>query len=584
MYEQPWVFILSNKNTIAFAIAFIAIIFLAAAMRLPQLELRPVHGDEANQAMKTGILLEKGEYAYDPHEHHGPTLYYFTLPVMWISGVSSFAESSITHYRIVTVIFGLLTILLLWPMRQALGNWAVFWSALLLAVSHVMTYYSRYYIQEMLFVCFIQAAFAAGWRLYNKPSILWAILFGISLGLVHATKETSLFVALSMAAGILLVIGYSRIRDKAAFKEQLKDLFARKTALYFFITCAAALLVSFTLFSSFFTHWRGPLDSLLTYTHYLTRAEGAGSAAMHDKPWYYYLVLLAYTYKQAGPRWTEAFTLLLALVGLGTALWPRIAVGEEQARAQQFRRFLAFYAVIILILYSAVPYKTPWNLLVFYHAAALLAGIGASAIVRVGRWHIAHLVVAGATLLLSALLSALISYILLYNSCIGESIAKVTTNIGKITVQVLLCLLLLAGTAHMGYQSYQGNFIYPADARNPYVYAHPSTAIRRIITRIEDITAVADESYALHINIIRPDGDYWPLPWYLRKHIKVGWWRRMPDHPDAAIILASPELHDLLQERLKDDYMVEFHALRPGFLLHAYIRRDLWNAFMQTRQ
>jgi predicted membrane-bound mannosyltransferase len=331
------------------------------------------------------------------------------------------------------------------------------------------------------------------------------------------------------------------------------------------------LLVSFTLFSSFFTHWRGPLDSFLTYTHYLTRAEGAGSAAMHDKPWYYYLVLLAYTYRQAGPRWTEAFTLLLALIGLGVVLWPRITVDEEHARAQQFRRFLAFYAVLILVLYSAVPYKTPWNLLVFYHAAALLAGIGASAVLYTGRWYFMQL----------GLVIALLAGNFLILGGIG---ANAIAHVGRRTVQVLLCLLLLVGTAHMGYQSYQGNFIYPADARNPYVYAHPSTAIRRIITRIEDITAVADESYALHINIIRPDGDYWPLPWYLRKYTKVGWWRGMPDHPDAAIILASPELHDLLQERLKDDYMVEFHALRPGFLLHAYIRRDLWNAFMQTRQ
>lgn len=531
---------MQNKKHIVLTIAFIAILCIAAAMRFPQLELRPVHGDEANQAMKTGMLLEKGEYKYDPHEHHGPTLYYFTLPILWINGVSSFAESTITQYRLVAVFFGLLAIVLLWLLRDALGPWAMIWAALLLTVSHVMTYYSRYYIQEMLLVCFTQAALATGWRLYKKPSLLWAVPFGVSLGLIHATKETSAFIAFSIIVAATLAIGYARLRDGAPVKEQISGLWNAGAAKYMAIACAAALLVSITLFSSFFTNWQGPLDSLLTYTHYLTRAEGEGSTAVHDKPWYYYLVLLTYTYRQAGPRWTEAFTLLLAVVGVAASLWPSARTLEAgQKQAVMFRRFLAFYALLIVTLYTIVPYKTPWNLLVFYHAAALLAGIGASAIVRLGRWR---------------------------------------------SLQATLCLLLLAGAAHMGHQSYQGNFIYPADTRNPYVYAHPSTAIRRIITRIEDITAVADKSNALHINIIRPDGDYWPLPWYLRKHAKVGWWRSIPEKPDAAIILASPQLYEILQERLQDDYLVEFHALRPGFLLHAYIRRDLWDAFMQTRQ
>jgi len=314
---------------------------------------------------------------------------------------------------------------------------------------------------------------------------------------------------------------------------------------------------------------------LLTYTSYITRAEGAGSAAAHDKPWYYYLALLTYTYRQAGPRWTEALTLLLALVGAVASLWPStrtLEAGQNlEKQALIFKRFLTFYALLILLLFTIVPYKTPWNLLVFYHAAALLAGIGASAILYTGRWYFMQL----------GLVMALLAGNFLLLGGIG---ANAIAHIGCRTVQGLLCLLLLAGVAHIGYQSYQGNFIYPADTRNPYVYAHPSTSLRRLTTRIDDIAAIAPESTNLHINVIRPDGDYWPLPWYLRKYTKVGWWRNIPEKPDAAIILAAPELYDVLQERLHDDYLVEFHALRPGMLLHAYIRRDLWDAFMQTRQ
>ena len=82
----PW-------HTALVLVCFLLILCLAAAFRVPRLTLRPVHGDEANQAVKTGILFDTGEYRYDPHEHHGPTLYYLTLPVLYFCGVSSFEDS-----------------------------------------------------------------------------------------------------------------------------------------------------------------------------------------------------------------------------------------------------------------------------------------------------------------------------------------------------------------------------------------------------------------------------------------------------------------------------------------------------------
>jgi len=55
--------------------AVVAIALTAAlALRLARLDVRPMHHDEANQAVKFGTLLEHGEYRYDAHDHHGPTL------------------------------------------------------------------------------------------------------------------------------------------------------------------------------------------------------------------------------------------------------------------------------------------------------------------------------------------------------------------------------------------------------------------------------------------------------------------------------------------------------------------------------
>ena len=50
-----------------------------------------MHAAEANQAVKFGGLLERGEYRFDPRDHHGPSLYYLTLPAARVAGAGSLA-------------------------------------------------------------------------------------------------------------------------------------------------------------------------------------------------------------------------------------------------------------------------------------------------------------------------------------------------------------------------------------------------------------------------------------------------------------------------------------------------------------
>ena len=69
-----------NRATLLCGACILAVAVGALAIRLPRLTFRPMHPDEANQAYKTGELLDTGAYAYDPTAHHGPTLYYLTLP------------------------------------------------------------------------------------------------------------------------------------------------------------------------------------------------------------------------------------------------------------------------------------------------------------------------------------------------------------------------------------------------------------------------------------------------------------------------------------------------------------------------
>ena len=55
----------------------------ALALRSPSLDQRPMHNDEAVNAIKFGQLWTQGSYQSDPNEYHGPSL--FTL--RWPSAV-----------------------------------------------------------------------------------------------------------------------------------------------------------------------------------------------------------------------------------------------------------------------------------------------------------------------------------------------------------------------------------------------------------------------------------------------------------------------------------------------------------------
>ena len=125
--------------TAVLLLAIVAALFL----RCPQLGNRPLHNDEGVNAVKLAALWEKGDYKYDPHEYHGPTLHYFSLPVLWFGPARNSSELSVVELRVVTVAFGVGLILLLFLLKDGLGRGGTIWTAILLATSPVMVFYSR---------------------------------------------------------------------------------------------------------------------------------------------------------------------------------------------------------------------------------------------------------------------------------------------------------------------------------------------------------------------------------------------------------------------------------------------------------
>ena len=57
--------------------ASVSILFVAAFLRLYDLNLVPLHHDEGVNGNFLVRLVREGVYHYDPANYHGPTLYYF---------------------------------------------------------------------------------------------------------------------------------------------------------------------------------------------------------------------------------------------------------------------------------------------------------------------------------------------------------------------------------------------------------------------------------------------------------------------------------------------------------------------------
>ncbi|MDH7570022.1 MAG: phospholipid carrier-dependent glycosyltransferase, partial [Armatimonadota bacterium] len=174
------------RRGVLFPVLLLLVAAGALALRLPRLGDRPMHGDEAVHAARFQQLWEEHAYAYDPNEFHGPTLYYATLPIVWVQGAHRLGETTESTFRLVPVLFGAGLIGLLWLLADALGRRAVLLAGVLTALSPAMLFYSRYYIQEMLLVFFTFGAIAAGWRYAWSRRLGWALLAGACLGLMHA--------------------------------------------------------------------------------------------------------------------------------------------------------------------------------------------------------------------------------------------------------------------------------------------------------------------------------------------------------------------------------------------------------------
>jgi uncharacterized protein (TIGR03663 family) len=512
----------------AFRVLLWCVVLGALLFRTVRLDIRPMHHDEANQALKFGDLLERGEYRYDPKDHHGPSLYYLTLPVARVLAGKSLAAASETTLRLVPALFGTGILLLFLLFAGGLSRETVVCAALLAAISPALTYYSRFYIQETLLVFFLTGLIAAGWKYLQTRSGWWAAAAGFAAGMMYATKETSVILFGALAAAAVI--------DRFLRPKTLKSAFWKlpMVCLHLAFFLAAAFVSAWLLFTSFLKNPKGLADSVLAFGTYISRA---GESGIHAQPWSYYLRTLLYSRFGHGPVWSEAFIVALAIAG------SIFAFAREPGKDGHPRlvRFLFFFTVLAAAAYSLIPYKTPWNVLPFYLGLVLLAGNGAGMLWRAGKF---------------------------------------------LVVKAIILAVMLPGLLNLARQDYRANFVDFANPTNPYVYAQTSLDFLKLARAVEGIAAGHPEHERMLIKVVAPPDETWPLPWYLRRFGRVGYWTDLAqagDLRDAPVVITSAAFSEEAGRNLDGGHQSAFYGLRPEVVLSLYVRQDLWDDYVRGR-
>jgi predicted membrane-bound mannosyltransferase len=266
---------------------------------------------------------------------------------------------------------------------------------------------------------------------------------------------------------------------------------------------AVFVLLSVMLFTWFGSNWNALPALLHAAPRLLARAGGEG----HQKPFWYFARLL-------GGGWSGG--LISALASIGLVLTPK-------KRDPSPYGFLAFYAIVLVVIHSAIPYKTPWLALNFWLPISLFAGLAIKSLWRMP----------------------------------AKSLAL------RIAIPTICVLLGVVAAVLIAHDTYQRVFVHPAEEANPYAYAQTSEDLLGLPGTIELVmrqNAIA----APRIAVIASDP--WPLPWYLRKFSEVGFWQPGQQVGRADFYITSTEAGNQYGDQLQG-FLPEFFGVRPGVLV-----------------
>ncbi|MGY8696456.1 MAG: glycosyltransferase family 39 protein, partial [Verrucomicrobiia bacterium] len=340
----------SKTKTYLFAAVGIAVIAAGVFLRFQNANERILHSDEAVQAYQLWELMDTGRYKYDPIDKHGPLLYYSSLVLNKVAGIDA-SELSQTNVRLasITASAGLLYLILFG--RRKRDSVALI-AAALFALSPLPVIYGAYFVQEALFTLLGFLALYTFREYWKNPTCMRAGRFGFWAAALFATKETAIIHLFAIFIATLAIqekpFTFSDWKDRASLKPVAVSIGIFFAVWIFFFTAALSDFSQLT-------------DSFKAFINYADRSQGQG----HEKSMGYYFSLF-WPQTNEGVRWGEAPFLVIAFIGLGL-----LALNRDE-RSLHYR-LSVFYGFTCFLVYTLIPYKTPWLMLSSYVSFAYAA-------------------------------------------------------------------------------------------------------------------------------------------------------------------------------------------------------------------
>jgi len=493
-------------------LAWIGVIVTAAFLRFDDLSERPMHADEATGARIMAKRMEGEGGEFNPKHYHGPLLADLTMPVCLLRGESTWKDLSKLSLRIVTATAGLLLILVPLMWRRRIGDVAALAAATLLAVSPLLVYFSRMFIHESLLVL-CGAALMGVCLAFPR----WG-LPGVLLGLMFAAKESFAISVLAWGGAIGLLL----LQERKALTRDVIGYWISTHGKGLAVSAAAAAVTALICYTHGFTHLKGAVDAVRTYFVYET-------VGGHDKPWDYYLRLLALPQKSAGVWWYGTPVVLLALFAYALS-W----TGKVEPAQRRWIQLLAHSAAAHLVIYSLFAYKTPWLACFPWALVCWLAGMAFVNFGSRARW-----------------------------------------------LQALLALFLAATLWTQWKQTRMACVRLHSDARNPYAYVPTRPDVEKMEEWFDELRTLVGAKSLNRAAVV--GSGYWPLPWYLRGFDQVGYWQEAPANLESfPLVLMMPEQDAVLGDRLDETHVPLPRGLRDGVPLQLYLSRAIWDQWMKS--
>lgn len=338
-------------------VALLAIVTLAAVLRLAALERRPPHHDEGVNGWFVEKIVREGHYTYDPTNYHGPSYFYALTASREALGFG------LWQLRLPGALFGIALVMMPLLARRRLDWGTSLAACALLATSPTLVYYARYAIHETLLAALGLLVAAGVLRWADRGSSGWLIGAAAALAGMIVTKETVIiFVAVS---GVWLVgeILVESVRAGRPIVLGRVPAWSWRIPAVAFAMLAVMAFIHVMFFTGFFQQPGSIREQLArSFDAYAVWQRTGTGHTGHEKDWCYYLHL--------GVRY-ELVLYLLALVGLVTGF------RERWVRAPGLVGFG------MLAAYSAIAYKMPWLPLSWLALLALPAARGARVLARV---------------------------------------------------------------------------------------------------------------------------------------------------------------------------------------------------------